>query len=383
MATLDDVLTLVSHVYTAATAPEHWSVVLELLADSVQGRATALLSHDFDSHGGAASVAVRMDPDTMHGYNAYYHAFDPYASRGLSGLHDAGFRVGCVGVGEQVISPDLLRRTAYYNEFSRGRDIFWMIGLPLVQVGTTIPAFLSTMRNENQKPFGVAETRLLSLLAPHLVRAIQIQRRLRGAQLRSETLEDVLDRLDVGLVLISIQGRVVFVNHAARRLVAARDGLWIDHGALMTVPSRTTLLREAIRQVIRTGTGDGIDHGRALRIPRSSGKRPLDVLVTLLVLSDDLPPNLSRSVAVFIKDVEPMVEPPADLLRRRYGLTAAESRIARELSAGRTLAQTAEICQIGQGTARWHLKHLLSKVGVRSQSQLARLIILASSGPRA
>ena len=378
MANFDDLLTLITHTYTAAASPEHWPIALEHLAESVHGRSTTLLSHDFECHAGGCSVAVRMDPDIMQGYNAHYHALDPYASRGLSGFHDAGFRVGCVGVGEQFMAPDVLRRTAYYNEFQRGRDIFWMMGLPLVQVGKMLAAFLSTMRQENEPPFGRAETRLLGMLAPHLVRAVQIQRRLRGAHMRAAALEDVLDQLDTGMLLLARDGRVVFANRPARQLVAARDGLWIDRGSLATVASHITILRETIQRVSATSKGEGLNHGRALKIPRRGGGS-LDVLVSLLVLPESPGLMPHRSVAVFVKDPSQYVEPLPDLLRRVYGLTGAESRIAMELGAGKSVAQAAEACQISQGTARWHVKHVLAKTGVRTQSQLARRLVDSKS----
>ena len=375
MGSFDDLLKLITHTYTAAASPEHWPVALEFLANSVHSRTTTLLFHDFESHAGGTSAAVRMHPDIMRDYNAHYHAHDPYASRGLSGLFDAGFRVGQVGVGEQFISPNALRRTAYYNEFARGRDIFWMMGLPLVQVGTTVPAFLSTMRDERQPPFGAVETRFLGAVAPHLVRAVQIQRRLRGAQMRAAALEDVLDQLEAGIVLLSGNAHVVFVNRAAQKILAARDGLWIDRGSLATVASHMTMLHEAIRQASNTSRGDGLDPGRALKIPRAGG-RSLDVLVSLLLLPEhrNLVPH--RSVAVFVRDPSQYPEPLPDLLRRMYGLTGAESRIAIELGAGKSIAQAADACRVSQGTARWHVKHVFAKTGARTQNQLARRLIV-------
>jgi len=380
VANFDDLLTLITHTYTAAASPEHWPIALELLAESVHSRSTTLLSHDFESHAGGCSVAVRMDPDIMQGYNAHYHALDPYASRGLSGFHDAGFRVGRVGVGEQFMAPDVLRRTPYYNEFQRGRDIFWMMGLPLVQVGKTVAAFLSTMRQESEPPFGRAETRLLGMLAPHLVRAVQIQRRLRGAHMRAAALEDVLDQLDAGIVLLSNNGHVVFVNRAAQKIVAARNGLWIDRGSLATVASHMTMLREAIRQASDTSRGDGLSHGCALKIPRAGG-RSLDVLVSLLILPEQRNLVPHRSVAVFVRDPSQHVEALADLLRRTYGLTSAESRIAIELGAGKSVAQAADACKVSQGTARWHVKHVFAKTDTRTQSQLARRLVIAKDLP--
>jgi DNA-binding NarL/FixJ family response regulator len=80
-------------------------------------------------------------------------------------------------------------------------------------------------------------------------------------------------------------------------------------------------------------------------------------------------------VALFIKAPERHHEAHFETLRARYRLTVTESRIATELGTGRSVAHIADACQINRTRVRWHIKQILTKVNVRSQTALVRTIV--------
>jgi DNA-binding CsgD family transcriptional regulator len=59
---------------------------------------------------------------------------------------------------------------------------------------------------------------------------------------------------------------------------------------------------------------------------------------------------------------------------REEGLTAAEQRVAALVAAGRTNREVAEQLFLGERTVAGHLTHIYSKLGVRSRTELARLL---------
>ena len=65
----------------------------------------------------------------------------------------------------------------------------------------------------------------------------------------------------------------------------------------------------------------------------------------------------------------------AALLRRVYGISAAECRMAQELLRGQTLQETARQLHLGENTVKTHLHQLFEKTRTHRQPQLIRLLL--------
>jgi DNA-binding CsgD family transcriptional regulator len=66
-----------------------------------------------------------------------------------------------------------------------------------------------------------------------------------------------------------------------------------------------------------------------------------------------------------------------DSLRRRFGLTATEARIAVHVMEGGTVGGYAELAKRSPATVRTHLKSIFRKTGVSRQSELVTLVLPA------
>ena len=68
--------------------------------------------------------------------------------------------------------------------------------------------------------------------------------------------------------------------------------------------------------------------------------------------------------------------PQPALLRRLYGISAAQCRVAQQLLRGQTLQATAQHLHLGDNTVKTHLQHLFEKAATsRQQQQLIRLLL--------
>ena len=65
---------------------------------------------------------------------------------------------------------------------------------------------------------------------------------------------------------------------------------------------------------------------------------------------------------------------PREATLRALGFTAAETRIAQKLVAGRTLAAVARDVGLSHNTARAHLRSIFRKTQATSQVELVRLL---------
>ena len=71
---------------------------------------------------------------------------------------------------------------------------------------------------------------------------------------------------------------------------------------------------------------------------------------------------------------------PIDLLRRRFGLTPAEAKLALQLVAGEPLRSAAVKLGISYETARTELKNIFNKTGTSRQAELLVVILTALPG---
>lgn len=183
-----------------------------------------------------------------------------------------------------------------------------------------------------------------------------------------EPMSLVLDRLTVGVLLVNRDLRVIEANAAAREILDEEDGLFVQRGVLRAAhPPETHALASAL-----TLRGDDVSEAnRILAVTRRSGARPLQVVVF------PLPGNSARGVdaALFLSDPARRSEANAEFLRIVYGLTRAETRLARLLATGERLDQAARQLGITVKTARTHLRRILSKTETERQADLIRLLL--------
>ena len=68
-------------------------------------------------------------------------------------------------------------------------------------------------------------------------------------------------------------------------------------------------------------------------------------------------------------------------LRRRFGLTNAETAFAVEILKGDGRRAAAKRCGITDGTAKTHLAHIFEKTGTNRQAELVRFLLNAADAP--
>jgi DNA-binding CsgD family transcriptional regulator len=76
-------------------------------------------------------------------------------------------------------------------------------------------------------------------------------------------------------------------------------------------------------------------------------------------------------VVVSLRRVRPLT-PTAAELQQRFGLTAAQGRVAQLLIAGRTNLDIARALTISEHTARRHTERVFQKLGVRTRAEAVR-----------
>jgi len=144
----------------------------------------------------------------------------------------------------------------------------------------------------------------------------------------------------------------------------------------MLAPAATSSASASARVSAPDSAGASIALAEPVRITRPSGAAPL------VVIPIPLPPpafalwELSDTARVLVLIVDPSAQSgsAASILRKAFGLTATEARVAALVGSGLGGPQTAQVLGIAPATVKTHLARCFEKIGIRSQVQLAQII---------
>jgi DNA-binding CsgD family transcriptional regulator len=239
-------------------------------------------------------------------------------------------------------------------------------------------ASVSLYRGSHSRTFRVSDLGTLNLLVPHIQRALRLHFEFSELKARNEGMETALNMLTIGVILLGAKGEVLLMNRRAEEVLNRRDGLLLTNGKLSAaIYGESGRFQMMIGGAAHTGCGKGFSAGGTILISREKG-RPISVTAAPL---HEFSANLSQQPAavLFISDPDQRVELPSDMLRRCYGLTPAEARLAMILVEGRSLKEAADSCAVTHNTAKSQLKSVFMKTQVRRQGELIRLLLNTSS----
>lgn len=368
--TTSRILRLVDDIYAAALDETRWKAVLRKTCRLVGAEVGSFDWRDLRSGYAAAPCTVGVSLEWEQKYEAHFGRLNPFQRRLLSRASS-----GDVIDGNEFVSWDELRRTEYFNDFLVPMGCSTAGGICLF-LTNDFASFLSILKPPNDHDFTDSQLSVLRTLAPHFQRSLTIHQRLQQtAQERRDGLE-ALEWFPWGLILLERNARAWFVNHEARRISSANDGLAIRDGQLQTTPLQCRELQTAIAGACGRHSSEGI--GAVLTIERPSRMRPYHM--TVIPQSDQTLdvmglPSLGAGALVMISDPESCQEPAIDTLRRFFGFTPAEAALAAAMSRGIALAAYADDAGIATGTARKLLKELFAKTDTHRQGELVSLLL--------
>lgn len=351
--TTSDLPALIHALYAAPGTVDGWNTFLDRLRSTVHGSSANLISHDLQSQMGDVFATAGSDPEGMRLYQQHWASFDHWA---YSPRHSR-LEQGAVTVGDELI------------EHTR-------IVAGVLESGPAATSVVAVAGGE-QRPFGAAEVEFLGVLVPHVRRALQLHRRLIDAASSVAGLESVIDHASRAVMLADSQRRVTFMNRAASRLAAMRDGLTIDHGELRAARAAdTTRLRALVTDAIRTSNGARVGAGGALTLGRPSGRRSLVVLVCPISRQRPFLASIESAAAmILVSDPEQTAVPDEEVLKTLFGLTSAEARLTHLLAHGASLMEAAARLGLRRETVRSRVKTILQKTGTHRQAELVRLVL--------
>jgi DNA-binding CsgD family transcriptional regulator len=361
---------LIADIYDAALDPQLWPVVLPKASHYAGGQAAALLSKS-----GPAGATVfyyhGVTPHYMQSYLDQYYRYDTF------GVIEAMGHPLC----EAITTVDLMP----YEEFAQGRfyrewaapqgwvDSAWA----LLDRSPKSFAFFSILRNAGSGLVDAGTRRRMSLIAPHLRRAVLIGNVIGLAQGQAASFADVLDCLRAAVFFVDAFGRVEHANLAARAMLDKGDPFRLANGQLQAVD--TGVEPALLAAFAAAAGGDAAIGGDALALPLGGAIRRVAHVLPLTARGRLGAGQGSAVAALFVHEQELAPPQAPELIARTYRLTPTELRVLLAVVDVGGVPDVAAALGIAETTVRTHLGRVYDKTELNRQADLVKLVAGFSS----
>ncbi|MGD9670830.1 MAG: helix-turn-helix transcriptional regulator [Hyphomicrobiaceae bacterium] len=374
---------LIGAIYDAALDPVKWQDFVDALSCELEGvepvlyladRKTAVMETLLVSENwGKAFLADYMDR---------YNALNPWTPhlRNAPGLWEPI-------VGDQVITERKFTSTEFYNDFFKK---YWrwssVVGVVNYRDCHSFSVLgLHTTRTLYER-HSTELCRLATELARHIARAFEISRQLQHGAARRASLELMLESLSFPALLIGVDLRVRYANHAAE--TSFRSGiLTLDKQRCIATGAgakETQALRLALTKMLSSTPTASIPF--AIKLTRCDGdtNAAIPLLARILPCAGGLkrlsaqspvpPVGLEPEAMLLLTDPSVRHHVRAGQLELLFGLTPAEARLAQTLAEGISIKGYAAAAGVAVGTARVQLKSVFAKTNTSRQAELVALL---------
>ena len=373
-----DLLHLVEKIYAASLNPDRWQQCLEQIGRSFGDAAVGLYTIDSNTKCMDFLISAGLTDSFAKSLTEHYAALNPYPAA-----------ADHIAVGVPISDADLVaraevRKTEFYSDWIRpqGRDVF-QVGCKLSVRGaktTMLAVHPDTAAFESMEP---RYLELIMLIAPHIARAVRINRFLNEHAHIPNGTNSSVSWLNIAAFDLNQNGTLKRANKTAENLLAKGDVVTTaPHGKLVAAdPSSATHLEAALesfrqkhsvgvaRPVQLTSKADGSVCAAWLRSVRRE-QYPMDGTISGLFSDNDNGPELlllisTRRLGTAI---------PVDDLQALFHLTPAEARLASALAEGEDLTDYASRIGVSRNTVRAQLSRVFEKTGTNRQAELVATI---------
>ena len=364
---------VVEAIYDCAIDPNHWHNTIRQIAELVESKVCFLGVHDYTNASSELAFQWGYDEHYIRLHEEKYKYMDPFFHAGQL------VPIGTVVTQAMLIEDEEFLEGQFYKEWVKPQGLLDMIAFKVLRTDRRV-GWLCANRADTLPRYGPAEVHLMSLLSPHVCRAIVISDALNLKTIRSEALEATLDGLASGVYLTDRYSRIIYMNRAAERQVRAGNVLRVEHEHLSSVDRTVRVaMGNAIAQAIAE-EAETPASGTTFALPDGEGG---GLVATILPLTRGQRQNLcgafAATVAIFVQD--PVVVPlfPGEAFAKLYHLTGGELRVLLAMAPGLGVKEAADVLGIGETTAKTHLQHIYDKTGTSKQTELMHLFM--SSAP--
>ncbi|MDX3925505.1 MAG: LuxR C-terminal-related transcriptional regulator [Shinella sp.] len=348
-------------IYSAVLGHAPWTAFLDRLNGLLPDGKSTFMVVDRQVANANVALSSGWEASDLKLFNRYYGAINPWMPR--AAVRPVGIGV----VAEQMLEPDSLRKTEFYNDYLQRRRCESGVGLTVVReegksfVVTTLTSSLDMTRNRQ-----VAS--MLTRLSPHLARAFRFYQQGPVAKAMENASKAFLSAIGVGVLIVRENGMVRLMNAEAQKLIENGCGIRISP------TGRVAFMDEQARGVLGSLLKRGSTPQPVLTVRSATRANPFRYTFVRMA-SDSMSEFLNGPVVAVL--IEQNHEDPCarlQALAASHGLTPAEARVAANIAMGKSINETATLHGVSRETVRSQLKSVYVKLGVRRQAELVRLL---------
>jgi DNA-binding CsgD family transcriptional regulator len=212
----------------------------------------------------------------------------------------------------------------------------------------------------------------LTLIAPHIRRAVEISRVLGVQRLEAETCRAALGQLDSPVLILGPGRGIAFANPTAERAIEGGRVLRRKNGALH---GATEQIERLLGRIAAASGPASVEE----TVTGTDGEERLVFAVRLDVGGHVLLGEPAPFVLLVMRSPREDTRNPVAIAAQIFGLTPAQVQVLGFLAQGHAPEAIADILGISVATVRSHLSALFDRTGTSRQAELvARTLSLAS-----
>lgn len=365
-------------VLAAGLDPSRWSELPARFVERFPGAKAIIVARDSRAPASIGTIHAGVDCARMAQYEAYYSAQNPWTPFWKNA------QTMRVYASDVAMPSSLFERTEFYNDWLCPMKAQSAIGAKIFDEGDRLAMLALHYEPALADRYNRELLAVVSGIAPALRAAIALNRHVARDAAVFAKMGQVLDMLALPALVVDRCGTLRYVNTLGRDALDRRILFHGRGGRIRSSDDETGVRFDAAVARICAGGSDGTDI--ALRAPGGG----VTAVLTLLPVSTETlnAPNLAwlfapeRLALVIVRErTDDGGSPQTEILRRAFGLTDAESRLAARIATGATLESTADALGVSKETARSQLKQVFVKTDTHRQAELVALLARLS-GPR-
>ena len=356
---------LISVVYDAAIDPSLWESAIVRVADFVGGSGAALFCKDVGAYHAAS----------LHGFGyqrpipvALFRQIYPAAEGHFLGDLEAPIAT------TDLIPFEDFTQTELYRQWAEPQGIVDFLSA-VVDRTTISTAILGIFRHGRNGIVDDRARRQMSLVAPHIRRAVLIGRMFEFKAAEVATFVDTLDGLAAGMYLVDATGRLIHANAAGNAILGASDILSLVSGRLVASDAQVD---RALRDVFAAaGQGDAALGSKGIAIPLigRDGERYVAHALPLTSGARRRAGVVYTAVAaLFVRRAALAVPSAPQAIGSAFKLTPTELRVLLAIVEVGGVPEVATAFGVADTTIRTHVSRLFEKTGTARQADLVKLV---------
>jgi DNA-binding CsgD family transcriptional regulator len=370
MVDLAEITSLIGGIYEAAIEERGWPEILQRSLALIGGSGAILhWSHSRPLTPSSTSVcSAGADPYLCPLYASYYMDLEQVIA------HEEGLPVGAVFAASDALGAEQLHASAFGNLWLRPQGCTDVLISVLERSADCLVRLLVT-RHEQQGAVDERARHTLTLLAPHLQRAVRVAKLLDHSYSRALALDETLKQLTTAVIFVDRGGRLVEANRAGLQRLAEGDIVYWSSGRPRLRPMTSdTRLQTLLATGTDTRASGDFDSDTSALLERGNGERVALKLLPLPYRRRRGGTAPQAAAAILLAHHVPALTQRIQWAARHYAFTPAEARVVQALMGGCTIGTVARQLGVTAATVKTHLQHVFDKTDTRRQVDLVKRI---------